>query len=245
MAGRQPRVAVVIIGDEVLAGEVTENNGVFLTREIARIGARLMRLSVIPDDEEVIAREIRALSRSMDAVLTTGGIGITHDDVTRQAVARAFGLPIRTDRAALAAIRDYYGPGGLNKWRRKLAEFPTPCRLIPNPAGSAPGFAVGNVYVFPGVPKMLRAMFPLVAAEFAGVPRTKREILTRLSESAFAGRLTRIARESDGVDIGSYPLFDGDYRTRLVIKSDDPGAAEAVASRVQRMLAGLGDDGAD
>ncbi len=239
------RVSVVIIGDEVLAGEVTENNGIFLTREVARIGARLLRLTVIPDDEAVIAGEVRSLSRSMDAVLTTGGIGITHDDVTRQAVARAFGLPIRTDRRALAAIRDYYGHDGLNKWRRKLAEFPTPCRLIPNPAGSAPGFVVENVYVFPGVPKMLRAMFPLVAHEFAGVPRARREILTRLSESAFAGRLTRIARECPDAGIGSYPLFDGDYRTRLVIKADEPATAQAVASRVQRMLAGLGDDGAD
>jgi molybdenum cofactor synthesis domain-containing protein len=230
------RVAILVIGDEVLAGDVEESNASFLSRELTRLGASVERIVVLHDDEDVIADELRKLARNHDAVLATGGIGVTHDDVTRQAVARAMKLPLGLHREAHRIVREFFGER-MNRWHRRLAELPLPSRLIPNPAGSAPGFVTGNVYVFPGVPRMLRAMLPLVASEFAGPPLLSREIFTALPESAFAGPLGRIARESPAVAIGSYPLSAGGrWKVKLVVKSRRPELVDRACGRIERML---------
>lgn len=226
---------IVVVGDEVLAGDVEESNAVYLSRELSRLGAAVRRICVVPDREEDIAAEVRRQAGTFDAVVVTGGIGATHDDVTRQAVARAFRLPLEFNADALEAIRARYRP--LTYWRRKLAELPVPCRLIPNRIGAAPGFIVRNAYVFPGVPAMLRDMFPLVADEFAGPALHREDILTPLPESAFAGPLGKLARRHAAVAIGSYPLPPvGPARVRLTLKSREPGRLAAAAAAVRGML---------
>lgn len=236
-------VALLVIGNEVLCGDVEEINSLFLAREITRLGSRVGRILTLPDEEKTISTELIRLARDYDAVIVTGGIGVTHDDVTRQAVAGAFSLPLAVNRDALATLEAHFGER-MTPWRMKLAELPEPCRLIPNPVGFAPGFIVENVYVFPGVPDMLKAMFPFVEADFAGPPLHHETVYTDLPESVFAGPLGRIAEDYPLVDIGSYPQSkDENRRVRLVIKSRDPGELSAVLEVVRGLIKKLEGDG--
>ncbi len=230
------RVAILVIGDEILSGEAEESNAVYLSRELHRLGAAVERILVLPDDEELVAREMRRLSRSFDAVIVTGGIGTTHDDITRQAAARAFRRPLAYHGEGLEILRRRY-QGKLDYWRRQLARLPAAARLILNPRGTPPGFAVRNVYVFPGVPHMLKEMFPGVAGEFAG-PAVHREVIfTKLPETAFAGPLGKIAAASADVAIGSYPLPPGSgHKGKLIVKSRDRKALAAAVRKIGKML---------
>jgi molybdenum cofactor synthesis domain-containing protein len=231
------KVAVVAVGNEILAGDVEENNATFLTRELNRLGSTVGKVIVLPDEEDVIAGEITGLSLEYDAVLVTGGIGLTHDDVTRQAVARAVNKPLEVNGEIYAVIKNSHRDG-LNPLRKKLASFPRSSRLIHNPLTAAPGFIVDNIYVFPGVPEMLKEMFPEVAGEFTGPPIHRQAILTAHPESKMARPLEEINGDSPGVEIGSYPVSrEGKHRVRLVLKSRDRKKLLQAARKVKKMLA--------
>src|SRR5215467_2181324 len=150
---------VLIIGNEILSGRVQDENVAFLAKELNDIGIRLKEVRVIPDDAAVIVPTVNAVRRQFDYVFTTGGIGPTHDDITAQCIADAFEVPLILHPEARRLLEAHYPPGALNEARPRMAHVPEGATLLPNPISRAPGFQVGNVYVLPGVPQIMQAIF--------------------------------------------------------------------------------------
>jgi len=217
----QKPAAILTIGNEILCGDVHDFNGCWLTGELHRLGVEVGIMITLPDDEDFLAEQISELARRYSPLITTGGIGATLDDVTRQAVARATGRPLELNREALEAMERAKGKS-LTDTQKRMAELPRGCRLIPNRIGKAPGFIVDSIYVFPGVPEMLHDMFPLVAEEIRREPFLERTLVTRRYESEIAHLLEELAARHPRLRIGSYPKKDdGGYYVLLVLKSKD------------------------
>lgn len=150
---------LVVIGDEVLSGRTRDANLQQLASWLGELGIQLAEARIIPDRPETIAETVNACRASHDYVFTSGGIGPTHDDVTAAAVAHAFGVELELDPRAVAALEAYYGAEGLNDARLKMARVPAGARLIDNSVTGAPGFALANVYVLPGIPRISATTF--------------------------------------------------------------------------------------
>jgi molybdenum cofactor synthesis domain-containing protein len=235
-AARQ--AAIVVVGNEVLSGDVEDHNGTFLCRELARIGVDVGIMLTLPDDEPLLAEHLRRAAERYAPVLVTGGIGTTLDDVTRQAVARAAGVPL-AERADVVAHLEREIGRPLTTVQRRLAELPEGCELIPNRIGRAPGFAIGPFLVFPGVPEMLRDMFPLVTGRLRRPPLLRRTLFTSLWESEIAALLEELSERAPGVAIGSYPKQDaGRHWVEIVLKSRDALRLEAAAAWLAERLPG-------
>ena len=235
-AGRQ--AAIVVVGNEVLAGDVEDHNGTWLSRELARIGVEVGIMLTLPDDEPLIAEHLRRTAERYAPVFVTGGIGTTLDDVTRQAVARAAGVPLVVRTDVVADLELLIGHP-LTPVQRRLAELPEGCELIPNRIGRAPGFAIGPFVVFPGVPEMLRDMFPLVAERHRRAPAWRRTLFTSRWESEIAALLEELAARAPGVAIGSYPKKDETRAwVEIVLKSRDEKKLEAAAAWLAERLPG-------
>ena len=150
--------AVLVIGDEILSGRTKDRNLGYIAEYLARIGVDLREARVVPDIEEEIVAALNALRERYDYVFTTGGIGPTHDDITADAVAKAFGAPIDEDPRVLALMLERYKPDDLTPARRRMARIPVGAELVENPVSKAPGFRIGNVIVMAGVPAVMQAM---------------------------------------------------------------------------------------
>jgi len=232
------QAAIVVVGNEVLSGDVVDHNGLWLCRELAAIGVDVGIALTLPDDELLLADYLRQVGASYAPVFVTGGIGTTLDDVTRQAVARAAGVPLVARADVVADLERQVGHT-LTPVQRRLAELPEGCDLIPNRIGRAPGFAIGPFVVFPGVPEMLRDMFPLVAERYRRAPLLKRTLFTSRWESEIAALLEELAARSPGVAIGSYPKKDERHVwVEIVLKSRDETLLEAAASWLSDRLPG-------
>ena len=235
--------ALLIIGDEVLSGEVTDENGPYLIARLSALGSRVVRLVAVPDRLEEIVHELRSLRAMADAVIVAGGIGPTHDDLTRPAVALALGVPIERHAEAEARVRRWYGerttPAELT-----MADLPRGSRLLRGARSTTLGFCVAGVYVLPGVPSLLRDLMEGMASEFIGPPLHREEVHTDLREGEIADALARIQSASLDVAIGSYPSVDGDGRwhTKIVMRSLDAGRAVHVADEVRAAFVALGRD---
>jgi molybdenum cofactor synthesis domain-containing protein len=218
------RVALVTVGDEILAGDVVNTNAAWLGRGLSERGVTVARTVVVPDDPEVIAAEVSVASRECDAVLVTGGLGPTHDDCTMAGVARAFDRDLveHPDARAYFEAHDTYAFEDLATGTTHL---PAGARMLPNDAGVAPGAVVENVYVLPGVPEEMEAMFETVAAEFAGTRRHVEFVYADEAESALIDRVAEL-RERFDVTVGSYP---GDV-VRLKLQSEDEAEVAAAAA---------------
>jgi molybdenum cofactor synthesis domain-containing protein len=232
------QVAILTVGDEVLAGETTNTNASWLATELTERGVTVTRVLTVPDDEAVIADSVRAFSEEFDAVVVTGGIGGTHDDVTVEAVARAFDRPmvVREDQRERLLERaeafrdenpdlaeDYEFDVDLDA----VASLPEGARALVTEESWAPGCVVANVYVLPGIPAEMRAMFALVADEFAG-DRTSETVYTPTPEGALGSALAEV-RDRFDVAVGSYPA-PVDEPGRIRVSGSDPDAvATAVA----------------
>src|SRR5271154_3173760 len=158
-AGKTITAAVLAIGDEILSGRTKDRNIGYIAEYLTNIGVELREARVVPDVEEEIVAALNALRRRYTYVFTTGGIGPTHDDITADSVARAFGVSIDEDPRALAMMMERYQPGDLTLARRRMARIPAGADLIENPISKAPGFRIGNVIVMAGVPNIMQAMF--------------------------------------------------------------------------------------
>jgi len=218
------KVGVLTVGDELLSGETENTNASWLGRRLAERGVTVRRTVVVPDDIEEIAAETRRLAERYDAVIVTGGLGPTHDDVTMDGVAAAFDRDVTEHPDAVAWFEAH---GGYHN--SDLAEgttfLPEDARLLPNEEGVAPGAVVENVYVLPGVPSEMKAMFDAVESEFEG-ERTHVEVVhSEKPESALVDTLTEVQEQFD-VTVGSYP-GDG---VRIRVGSPDPETAEAAAA---------------
>ncbi len=220
--------AALVIGNELLSGKIADKNLVVLARTLRELGIRLDRVVMVLDDLEVIAAEVRALSAAHDVLFTSGGVGPTHDDVTIDAVATAFGVPVVAADRLEAQLGEHYGDR-LTEAHLRMARVPTGARLATHVSGSWPTVIMRNVWVLPGVPEIFAMKMPLVRAELSGgAPFVSLAVLTSLDEGALKPLLDHVVAEHSAVDVGSYPRFtDPELRTKLTFDGTDPDAVLA------------------
>ncbi|QGN06845.1 competence/damage-inducible protein A [Halorhabdus sp. CBA1104] len=218
------RVALVTIGDELLAGETVNTNAAWLGRQLADRGVRLERVTVIHDRIDEIATVVDDYRRRYDAVITTGGVGPTHDDMTMDAVAEAFDVELEESQDALEWIETHHGYAR-DDLTEGTAKIPEGARMIPNHEGVAPGCVLANVYVLPGVPAEMKAMFGEVKAAFTGETIHVETIHAAEPESALLDRIEAVGTQFD-VTIGSYP----GETVRLKLSGSNAGEVEAAAA---------------
>jgi molybdenum cofactor synthesis domain-containing protein len=234
---------VIIIGNEVLSGRTKDANLSFLGERLNEIGVRLLEARVIADDTDIIIENVNDCRARFDYVFTTGGIGPTHDDITSDAIAKAFGLPLIRNPEALALLQQHYSnPEDLNEQRLKMCETPEGATLIDNPISKAPGYQIGNVFVLAGVPVVMRAMFESLKHRLVGgLPMLSITIVAYIGEGVLAGGLGVVQEAHADVEIGSYPFFrEGALGSALVLRGTDQAALEAAAEAVRDMVRGLG-----
>lgn len=230
--------AVVIIGNEILSGRTQDSNLTFLGKRLDELGIPLLEARVIPDDEKVIVETVNACRRTFSYVFTTGGIGPTHDDITSASIATAFGVDLERNNEALACLEAYYDSGNINDARMKMANIPKGASLIKNPVSGAPGFQLGNVFVLPGVPMILQAMFDSMTYRLiGGDPILTNSLATNLREGEIAGGLGRLQEKYTDVSIGSYPYFrHGRLGVNIVSRSTSRGSLEALQSELRAVI---------
>lgn len=237
--------AVLVIGDEILSGRTQDTNSAHIARWLGEIGIGLCEIRVVPDVQAEIVAAIDALRTRYTYVFTTGGIGPTHDDITADAVAAAFGCGISPHPEALRILEARYKPGEFNEARRRMARIPHGAALIDNPVSGAPGFQIGNVFVMAGVPVVMQAMLESVRPRLSGGDRVgvRNVSADRVGEGLLAGPLGALAAAHPEVKIGSYPYYrpGGSYGVTLVLRSADLGALDLCEHAVQAMVDGLRD----
>jgi molybdenum cofactor synthesis domain-containing protein len=233
---------LVVIGNEVLSGRTRDANTQFIGASLNDLGIRLTEVRVVADSCDAIAEAVNALRARSDYVFTTGGIGPTHDDITAQCVARAFGVELVCDPAAAALLERHYGPERFNESRRRMAFVPEGATLIENPVSAAPGFQIENVFVMAGIPRIMQAMFKSIAHRLSGgAPLLSKTIATDLGEGALAADLGRLQDDFPAVEIGSYPsTAQGRMGVRLVLRSTDREILEEAGAACQAMVVSLG-----
>lgn len=237
--------AVLVIGDEILSGRTQDTNSGTIARFLGALGIDLREVRVVGDVEDAIVAALNALRGRYDFVFTTGGIGPTHDDITADAVARAFDVGIGLHPDVFALLERRYPPGEFNEMRQRMARIPHGAALVANPVSVAPGFHIGNVYVMAGVPAVMRAMLESIAPELPrGVATTAVTIEVRLPEGRIAPGLAAVAKAHPDVSIGSYPfVMEGEalpFGAQLVIRGRNAGAVEAASQAVEAMARDLG-----
>lgn len=229
-----PSAAVVIIGDEILTGKFADENGPFLIRRFRALGCDLVRLVTIGDRVDEIADEVRRCSAVADHVITTGGVGPTHDDRTLEGIARAFELPLE-QREELAALLDRFSLPR-NETNLRMATVPQGAELVLS-RSSYPVVRVRNVWVFPGVPRLMQAKFEEIAARFAGDRVCCERLYTDQHETEIAPLLFRVQEAHPEVAIGSYPRFgEESFRVILTLESRDAGAVARAAAELRAAL---------
>ena len=235
---RTVSACVIIIGNEILSGRTHDANLPYLAKALNSVGIRVMEARVVRDEERAIVEAVNACRVAYDYVFTTGGIGPTHDDITSASIARAFSVPIHRDPRAVELLTRHYAATELTEARLKMAEVPEGATLINNPVSSAPGFRIGNVFVLPGVPSILRAMVDGLAGTLrGGDPVLSRTISAFATESTIAMQLSAVQDAHPRAEIGSYPFArSGRFGTSLVVRSTDRVALDAAAAAVAEML---------
>ena len=243
MTSAIPTAAVLLIGDEILSGRTKDKNLGFLADYMTALGIDLKEARVVADIEDEIVAAVNALRHRYTYVFTTGGIGPTHDDITADAIAKAFGVPIDHDPQAVDILLTYFQEIGRepNEARMRMARIPKGATLIDNPVSKAPGFQMGNVFVMAGVPKIMNAMMDDVAKRLTrGTPMMARQIEFRGGEGDAAKPLGEIQKQFPGVVIASYPFQAADgFATNLVLRSRDLSALERAFDAVRAMAADL------
>ncbi len=235
------RVGIVILGDEVLKAEVKEANIAYMLPLLNEWGAEVVLCAILPDHVPTVVRHLRAYLEEADILILTGGIGPTPDDITRDAVAQAAGVPLVVHPDAKAALEAYYG-SRMNPYRMLMANVPQGAILIPNPLSGAPGFFVARMAAFPGIPRLLREMFAWIRPHVAGRPKSRVTLLSQAPESEYAGIMEEMLAAYPDVSIGSYPTVDAEYRVRIVFRADDPARAAACANAFTARLRDAGMD---
>lgn len=244
MTDPPPTAAVLIIGDEILSGRTADTNLNTIARFLTALGIDLKEARTVGDDPGQIVEALNALRTAHDHVFTTGGIGPTHDDITADCVAQAFGVPLIEHPEALAILQRRYGED-LNAARRRMARVPEGGSLIANTVTDAPGFQIGNVFVMAGVPRIMTAMLEDVAPRLrTGAVVSSRTVrVTGVGEGAVAETLAQAARTRRDLSFGSYPFgagTSGEIGTNLVVRGRDEAGVEAAASALIEALTAIG-----
>jgi molybdenum cofactor synthesis domain-containing protein len=230
--------AVLVIGDEILSGRTQDTNTAYIAKYLLALGIDVREARVVPDVQDEIVASLNALRARYTYVFTTGGIGPTHDDITADAVAAAFGVGIDFHPEAVAMLAARYKPGEFNDMRRRMARIPDTATLVKNSVSTAPGFQIGNVFVMAGVPMIMRAMLEEIAPRLKkGVPVSVATVQMRLPEGRIAAGLARIQSEHPALAIGSYPFYREDGSgVQVVVRGRDAGAVEQAAVAVEALV---------
>ncbi|HEV2603051.1 MAG TPA: competence/damage-inducible protein A [Microvirga sp.] len=234
--------ALLVIGDEILSGRTKDKNIGYIAEYLTNIGIDLKEVRVVPDEEPEIVAAINALRTRYTYLFTTGGIGPTHDDITADCVAKAFGVSIDIDERARAMMLERYKPEDLNEARLRMARIPAGADLVENPISKAPGFKLQNVIVMAGVPSIMQAMLDAVAPTLQTGARMIVETLEAqgLPEGVYAAGLSEVAKEHEGVSIGSYPSFGPTgFRNQIVVRGKDGSQVAAAIEAVRALVARL------
>ena len=227
---------IVLIGNELLSGKVTDTNASYLCRELRALGVAVRKISVVPDEVDLIAAEVSEFSRAHDVVFTSGGVGPTHDDVTMEGVARAMGVPVVRDPRLVALIARH-AKGPLNEARLKMAEVPEGAELVAGEQLMFPAVVARNVYILPGVPEIFRQKFEALKERFRDAPYFLASIFVGIGEGTLADYLNDLLRTHPELMLGSYPEFSNpEYKVKVTLESKDRALMEKA---VDELLARL------
>jgi molybdenum cofactor synthesis domain-containing protein len=238
-----PIACLLVIGNEVLSGRTQDANIKFLALGLGAIGIPLREVRVIPDVPETIINTVNEVRARFDYVFTTGGIGPTHDDITSECIAAAFGVPWEPHPAAWARMERSYKPGEFNAARQRMATMPRGATLIDNALSVAPGFQIGNVYVMAGVPRVMQSMFEWLAPRLkGGAPIVSDAVHSiGLPEGVIAAGLAAIQARYPQIDLGSYPFYrPSGNGVALVAKGADADATRSAIAEVTTLITQLG-----
>jgi molybdenum cofactor synthesis domain-containing protein len=229
---------ILLVGNEILSGKIIDANAAFLCRELRPLGVDVRRITVVPDEVELIAAEVAAFSREFDVVFTSGGVGPTHDDVTIEGVARGMGVPVVRHPRLTGLLERHFGDR-LNKAHLKMAEVPEGAELVGETL-RFPSIQMKNVYVLPGVPEIFREKFNALRDRFRDEPFHLKNVFVSIGEGTLADYLNGLLRDFSALLLGSYPEFNNpDYRVKVTLESRDRDYMErALAEFLKRLPAG-------
>ncbi len=238
---------VLVIGNEILSGRTQDKNINYLAKGLNEIGVRLREVRVVPDIRDTIVATVNDCRAAFDYVITTGGIGPTHDDITSECVAEAFGVGMYRDPDVVALLASYMKSGDLNEARLRMATFPDGAELIHNPVSAAPGYRVDNVFVLAGVPQIMQAMFEGSKHLLAGgAPMLSRAVSVMLGEGVIAEGLGDLQKRYPDIDIGSYPAMRRRrFGVSVVLRGTDVARLDAALADLKELLIGLGGEPED
>jgi len=230
---------IVLIGNEILSGKVVDANAAYLCRELRQLGVDVRRITVIPDEVDLIGATVAEFSRAFDVVFTSGGVGPTHDDVTIEGVARAFGTRV-VRHPELVRLLDGYYKGDLNDARLKMAEVPEGAELFAAGALRFPAVVIGNTYVLPGVPEIFRQKFDALRERFRESPFHLCCVFVSIGEGVLADHLNAVLERHPDLLLGSYPEFaNPEYKVKVTLESKDKDYLDrAVDDLLSRLAAG-------
>lgn len=232
--------AMVVIGDEILSGRTRDINAGHLASIMTAIGIDLKEVRFVSDDQDAIIEAVNQLRERNTYVFTSGGIGPTHDDITADAVAAAFGLPCDHDSQALKILGEHYAKRGIEftEARKRMARMPEGAHHIDNPISKAPGFVIGNVHVMAGVPSIFQAMLDNVVHTLrTGRKLISKSVISNLGEGTIGTPLGEVQKIHPDTIIGSYPNYvDGRFSTELVVRSADEAAVDSALEDIKIML---------
>jgi len=231
---------ILIIGDEILSGRTQDTNANFIAKYLTVSGIKLEEIRVIQDEKKIIIDSVKLFSKSYNYVFTTGGIGPTHDDITSESIAEAFNKKYEINSEAYNILEKYYPKGEFNISRQKMAKMPSDVELIYNPMTVAPGFKINNVFVLPGVPKIMEQMFKEILIRIEkGNPKKITTINTDLYESKLAPSLNDIQNKFVDCSIGSYPYFNFISKkggVNIVISSWKMNSLDEIEKEIIKMI---------
>jgi molybdenum cofactor synthesis domain-containing protein len=241
----EPRIvtaAVLVIGNEILSGRTKDANLNYIATELSAIGVRLVEARVVADVPAAIVKAVNELRAAYDYVFTTGGIGPTHDDITSECVAKAFGVALIKDPRAVKLLTDHYGAADLTEARLRMAHVPEGATLVDNPVSIAPGFQIGNVFVLAGVPAICRAMFDGVKGRLVtGDKVLSATVSGYVGEGVIAKGLGELQARYPMLDVGSYPFFrQGKFGASFVVRGTDGAAVASAAEELRALIRSLG-----
>ena len=229
---------IIIIGNEILSGKTIETNSNFMCKELFDVGISCEEIVIIKDKKSVIIEKLNIFRKIYDYVFTSGGIGPTHDDITSSSVADAFNEKLIINLDAKKRLEKHYADDILTKARIKMAYMPESAKLIDNPVSIAPGFYIENVYVLPGVPKIMQVMFKdIIKSLDEGVRYYKKIVSTKLSEGIIGDYIETIQKKFHSLEIGSYPYFKkNSFGVSLVIKGLDDSEVSKAALEIHKYI---------
>ncbi|MEM6661518.1 MAG: molybdopterin-binding protein [Pseudomonadota bacterium] len=238
----QPTAAMLVIGDEILSGRTKDTNSGYLADLMTEHGVELREIRVVPDEQDVIVAAVNEIRTRVDHLFTSGGIGPTHDDITADCVAAAFGVNIDVRADARAILEEGYRATGreINEARLRMARIPDTAVLIPNPVSWAPGFTIGNVHVMAGVPAVFKEMLAHVASTIQGGPlKLSHAFRCEIGEGDLAGPLGGVQAAFPDVSMGSYPYGNG-AGAILILRHTDRNLLGHAADALRKALVPLG-----